>query len=606
MSTVPPVGGFGGRIPRVSSTRYDLGPVAEYPVSDHAVFGSSSLFPFERSSGLGEAPISVPSLSSDNIPDNGGLASMVDSCNIPTAGPNAPQATRRDTDDGNAEPALPIICVPPLDVNGVKYHRDVFYPLDASRSKVLIIRRGVWEFKRPGIPLGWKAHECPEGKLYFHHKSRRLLTMTDIQDDQNCRQIERASDDLLSQLASMDAPDDAEMTLMKTSNEEGEDVIGYYVASMSHQRIFWFKAVDVSLVTNGERAVVSEMHLEKAIREQFWQHVEMFPNHRGLPGVAIRELKDTFTYGLCDYVTSHTSMFAFDPDTIEKLTRCMEGMIEDEINPANTAAAARLLNTIYKERFIHFHGEAGARLDREDNAFVAGIKGPRSHFFYLVTPFLFFIPPVYLKDLERICVDNSVHRLLLLQLINRLKRDWESSITPATVLLSANVGFLAINSIDTTSPNKSAAQISSYISSIFSLFIYVVVQILSRHRWHHNNGQAHDAFFLYILKRENRIMGIEGVAIAFSLPTALFLWSMVTFLVALMFVFFENSSVATKVAMGAVVGFMGVVVILLLYLEGEGTIAERSPFSHVWALLAETLCSLYKRWSNKDPSCPRL
>ena len=37
------------------------------------------------------------------------------------------------------------------------------------------------------------------------------------------------------------------------------------------------------------------------------------------------------------------------------------------------------------------------------------------------------------------------------------------------MLLSANVGFLAINSIDVDSPNKSAAQIASYISAILSL-----------------------------------------------------------------------------------------------------------------------------------------
>ena len=61
------------------------------------------------------------------------------------------------------------------------------------------------------------------------------------------------------------------------------------------------------------------------------------------------------------------------------------------------------------------------------------------------------------------------------------------------MLLSANVGFLAINSIDTDSPNKSAAQIMSYISSMLSLFIYIVSQILSRHHRHHTSGQAEQA-----------------------------------------------------------------------------------------------------------------
>ncbi|EKM58097.1 uncharacterized protein PHACADRAFT_182485 [Phanerochaete carnosa HHB-10118-sp] len=542
MSTVPlPAGGSGGKIPRVPSPGYDLGPVAESPISDHAVLGSSSSLPFGRSSGLDEAPIPVPSLPGDNasVPYNGGLASMVDSCNIPTAGSNTPQATRRDTDGGNAEPALPIICIAPFDVNCMKYLRDVFYPPDSSRSKILTLQPGVWEFKRPGIPLGWKAHECPEGKLYFYYKSRRLLTMIDIENDQNRRQIERAGDDLLSQLASMDAPDDAEITLMKTHHGE-EEAIGYYVASMSHQRIFWFKEVEVSYVTNGERAVVSEMHLEKAVREQFWQHVEMFPNHRGLLGVAIRELKDAFAYGLC----------------------------EDEINPVNTAAAARLLYSIYKERFLHFHGEAGARLDRKDSAYKADIRGPRSIIFNFILPLLFYMPSMYLEKLEGISVDSSFYNLYWSQFVEALKRDWEGSIIPATVLLSANVGFLAINSIDTTSPNKSAAQISSYISSIFSLGIFIVAQILSRRHLLFVNRQPQPRDMLqFTIAGESRLIGLEGVAVAFSLPTALFLWSAVAFIVALMFIFFENGSFATKVVMGVVIGFMGIVVILLLYME---------------------------------------
>lgn len=64
------------------------------------------------------------------------------------------------------------------------------------------------------------------------------------------------------------------------------------------------------------------------------------------------------------------------------------------------------------------------------------------------------------------------------------------------MLLSANVGFLAIQSIDTGKPNRSAAQIASYISAILSLFIYIICQILTRHHRHHTYGQADKAVCL--------------------------------------------------------------------------------------------------------------
>ena len=58
----------------------------------------------------------------------------------------------------------------------------------------------------------------------------------------------------------MDASDDAEIVVMKTWSGE-EEVIAYYVASMRDQCVFWLDQVDVSYVTNSDRAVVSEMHL---------------------------------------------------------------------------------------------------------------------------------------------------------------------------------------------------------------------------------------------------------------------------------------------------------------------------------------------------------
>ena len=48
------------------------------------------------------------------------------------------------------------------------------------------------------------------------------------------------------------------------------------------------------------------------------------------------------------------------------------------------------------------------------------------------------------------------------------------------VLLSANVGFLAIQSIDKQQANRTICQIASYISIILSLAAYMICHILSR------------------------------------------------------------------------------------------------------------------------------
>lgn len=70
-----------------------------------------------------------------------------------------------------------------------------------------------------------------------------------------------------------------------------------------------------------------------------------------------------------------------------------------------------------------------------------------------------------------------------------------SSILQVTVLLSANVGFLAIQSVDTSAegPHRSVAQIASYVSTLFSLGSYLIWWILSRQHPPGSQASAADA-----------------------------------------------------------------------------------------------------------------
>lgn len=70
-----------------------------------------------------------------------------------------------------------------------------------------------------------------------------------------------------------------------------------------------------------------------------------------------------------------------------------------------------------------------------------------------------------------------------------------SSVLQVTVLLSANVGFLAIQSVDTSAegPHRSVAQIASYVSTLFSLGSYLIWWILSRQHPPGSQASAADA-----------------------------------------------------------------------------------------------------------------
>lgn len=79
---------------------------------------------------------------------------------------------------------------------------------------------------------------------------------------------------------------------------------------------------------------------------------------------------------------------------------------------------------------MQFYGEPGVRMDRLDSAFNDSSRRPRSIAFNILSPFLFFMPYVYMKELDNLYVDHTVHYYFWRQFITGLKRDWENSITP--------------------------------------------------------------------------------------------------------------------------------------------------------------------------------
>lgn len=174
---------------------------------------------------------------------------------------------------------------------------------------------------------------------------------------------------------------------------------------------------------------------------------------------------------------------------------------------------------------MNYYGERGARIDTSQTVFENSENGPRTWFFRFMSPLLFYMPYVYMEELERVYIDRTVDYISWRRFISNLKQDWDGSITPvrcspayyhhilmglqATVLLAANVGFLAIQSVDQTGTNKSMAQIASYISATLSLFNFIVCQILGREHRHDEHQFASRAVSPEVLHHSRRLTDIS-------------------------------------------------------------------------------------------------
>jgi hypothetical protein len=75
---------------------------------------------------------------------------------------------------------------------------------------------------------------------------------------------------------------------------------------------------------------------------------------------------------------------------------------------------------------------------------------------------------------------------------------------------------------------------------------------------------------------------------------------MITFLAALLYVFFADTSIATRAALGVIMSFLVLTVGLLLYLEREGTVKNEAQLSQPWQLFLAWTRATFTRKEDKD------
>lgn len=460
------------------------------------------------------------------------------------------------------DPDFVLTGVSPIDVEDTKYTVRRRSSVSENRKPIVYLDPVTLDISlRHCAPEGWERCVAPEGNVYFYHKEMRTFTHADMDDLDQALWIEKAAAELQRRRSRFpNLPHDTDIVLDYQSD-------GYYLTSWSSKYIFFLEQVGVDVLTKGYRDALSNTHY--LMHSLFWRHVQMFPNQYVLTEDALEELKAAVTYGYGDTISSETSTFPYDASLLLHIARVIENVKAGEPDPYHISTVARYMDNLNNERFLHYHGEVCARLNRMDGVEEQPDAEHRSPFFNVASVLLFYLPSLYFKELEKVYVDRTVHYWGWRRFISELKSDWENSITPATVLLSANVGFLAIQSIDNTeSYARSVAQIASYASALFSLIDYVVVQILMRrHRCHLYDTAERGMKFLSA--RED-LVGLEMVALSVSLPGGLFIWSMLTFLLALEFIFYHHSTLATMVTLSAVAAILGAMVFSLFLMNYLG------------------------------------
>jgi len=258
-------------------------------------------------------------------------------------------------------------------------------------------------------------------------------------------------------------------------------------------------------------------------------------------------------------MTSKSSTLPYDEDTMQKMIKLVRKAKESDAGVVyHTAGVTRLLSFFAHWRFLYGHGQQHARLIRHQTVY-SGVRHPRTLLITLLSMLLFLAPEVHLKDLEKLWTDEIIIETVWKSFMSKLLGEWEELILWSTVMLTANVGFLAIpgvvisninNPLQSASELKvfmSTAQIASSISMLASVGSTVVGLLLIRHnRSKQKEDPAGAAKYLY--QSTHPKFGLEPIAIIFSLPWALLMWAMVTFFIAVLLFSFCYSNTSTRIS----------------------------------------------------------
>ncbi|TFK34470.1 hypothetical protein BDQ12DRAFT_738210 [Crucibulum laeve] len=428
-------------------------------------------------------------------------------------------------------------------------------------------------YKKREDPLGWISCLHPEGARYFFHEQKRIFTDANLYDpnllDHITTDIAIIYDFIRTQ--SIELAPTVDLVLDLVYDEEHELIDRYYFADHQSRTIFFLDEIDGYDLPAWHQieGVTAHSHIGHEIEAQYWYHCQLFPTTLAITHEHVNELRDLLMHAIGDTMTSQTSTSPYDHDDLQKLLG-LTNSLKKNVGTSyggSTFLLSRLMHTFARHRFLNWHGEPCARLNRDQSVY-GSITNKRTWLVKTLSPLLFSAPDIHLRSLEKMLVDGVMYSSVWTQSIVKLNNEWQEFILYAMVLLNANVA-LAIQTVDQDAhPYRSAAQIASYISTVASIGSIMLGLLLVRQNRTKAKESAEDAIS-FIHRRTHPTLGMETIAIMFSLPYALLMWAMVSFLTAFSLMCFEDSNIPTRLLVGGAWAAIAVLIFWCIWMAWE-------------------------------------
>ncbi|KAG6836580.1 hypothetical protein H0H93_006416 [Arthromyces matolae] len=212
-------------------------------------------------------------------------------------------------------------------------------------------------------------------------------------------------------------------------------------------------------------------------------------------------------------------------------------------------------------------------------------KDRRTLLIKIFSPLLFAAPNALLESLTNHWVDQITIKARWVKFFTKMNEQWGQHIVQvsllyfilygaflkvkqSSILLNANVAFLAIPSNDPSNnsvlpqPHRTVAQIASYVSILTSFGSMILALLLVRkHKAKEDAMPLINDYHNFLKHHHHPIYGFEAIAIMYSLPYALLIWSMGSFFVAVVLMCFVVSTTVVRSIVGVASGLVFAVIV---------------------------------------------
>ncbi|KAL4073589.1 hypothetical protein J3A83DRAFT_2572203 [Scleroderma citrinum] len=392
--------------------------------------------------------------------------------------------------------------------------------------------------------------------------SRAVLTRCDLSKDKVLQSyVTVCSNSLYKQLwERTDLPlfDHIELVLDIVQERPGFLDCRYYFVDHSREAVFWLCEYRPSQIYYYVKGVQAEDHIRLAIEAQYWLHCELFPPDDVDMNVC-QSLRETLLHSLAEVTLSESALAPFTATELQQMLELTTKIVESRENIHSSTiqgpglyVIARMKHIFTRMKFINFHGQVGARLNADQSLYVKENNDVQctSHWFHVVNMILLSAPHDQLEDLKSLWVDHTINLPRWRKFVTMQTSDLAGFSIYSTVMLTVNVGFLAIPGVINSNQLQTATpmMIPIYISTMCSVGSLASALLLSRQSRGQSNQTADEAA-AYMLECAPSKTHMEFLAVVYSLPISLIMWGMIAFVVALCITVFSLRGVKMQTPM---------------------------------------------------------